>query len=130
MKALLEIDGPSHRIITATALVALLIPGEHDDLTVTKALDEFRNFAEWFADMVNEELAAPSYGIGDLREALTGCEYLHVRLAEAIKKLEDAQIAALERHSQERRAEWRQDIEEVRARREQRRAAAAAKDES
>lgn len=80
MRALIEVNGPSHRVMTAAALVAILLPGEPDDhdLTVGMAAREFRNFAEWFADMLDEQR-----GDADLREledALIGAETLRDRL--------------------------------------------------
>lgn len=95
MKALIEVKGPSHRIVTAAALVAVLVPGETDhDLTIPTAVREFRNFAEWFADMIDE---AGEYWLeaGELTNALVGCRTLADRLERtlAIVKQRDAEAA-------------------------------------
>jgi hypothetical protein len=77
MKALIEIEGDSHRVITAAALCGVLTKGhDKDDLVALMALREFRNFAEALGGEIEDGAADGWVEVDELKNALTGLDYL------------------------------------------------------
>lgn len=76
MKALIELDGPSHRIMTAAALCGVLTRGhQDDDLAVQRAIAELKNFTEALEGAL-EETGEYWLDAAELERAVIGCEAL------------------------------------------------------